>query len=92
MESKKIHWIFKRKTHEGFANLTSGKIVLCNDSGAIFDSILQKELIKGTSLKDVFDKIPADITDFDFHNLQNTRGNFHGMFKKDNYRRGDMHR
>ncbi|WP_432748438.1 hypothetical protein [Pectinatus frisingensis] len=92
MESKKINWIFKRKMHEGFANLTSEKIILCNDSGTIFDSLLKKELTKGMSLKDAFNKVPTDITDFNLHNLQNTRGNCHGTVKKDNYRRGDMHR
>lgn len=84
MSTKAIYWYLKGKRIEGFANMTSEKVVLCNDTGAIFDSLPKYKLHQGITLQAVYDKIPEIIdANFKLNDLnEQLRRSRHGTVKK----------
>lgn len=61
---KEIKWIFEGKEFKGFATLEGGILALRDENGNAFETLEQEDISNGATLKDVFDEIPEDITDY----------------------------
>ena len=61
---KEIYWYHNEEKYIGYAELEDGILALRHNYGEAFDLIEQDEISNGATLKEIFDDIPEDVTDF----------------------------